>query len=80
MDWLINLIPGGTVTAVVSAIISLVGGLIYFWRQAFKSGSDRKEVEHAKANRANLERIKRADRARPVGGVSDDPDNRDNDD
>ena len=77
---MLDFLTGGTlkIGALVASILGVIGSLIYAWREAVKSGERKKELEHANAERANLEKIKRAQRARPAGSVSDDPNNRDN--
>jgi len=52
-----------------------LGGL---WAKAESAGKARKEAEYAKRREAEFAHIRRADAARPVGGMQDDPFNRDN--
>lgn len=51
-----------------------LGGL---WKKAESAGKAKNEAEYAKHREAELARIRRADAARPSGGVHDDPLNRD---
>lgn len=76
LDFLLG--GGGKIFGLLGALLSLVGGALFFWKKAEKSGYQQKELENAKAQRENLEKIKRAQRARPTGSLSDDPHNRDN--
>lgn len=62
---------------IIGALLSVLG-LGGLWVKAERSGRDRKEAEYAQRREADLARIRRADAARPVGGVYDDPFNRDN--
>lgn len=78
MDALLNLIPGGGLTAILGAIIAgmaFVGTLLYKTKQA---GVNQQKAKEAAARDRDIEALKRAANARPVGGVSDDPNNRDN--
>lgn len=52
-------------------------GLWRVWASGKQSGRNQERASHAESRDKNLERIKRADAARPVGGVQDDPNNRD---
>ena len=52
-----------------------LGGL---WAKAESAGKARKEAEYAKRREAEFAHIRRADAALPVGGMQDDPFNRDN--
>lgn len=77
MDWLWNLIPGGGLTAIVAAVLAsltAIGTLLY---KTKKAGVDQHKAEEADRRDKNLDRIKRAANARPVGGMHDDPNNRD---
>lgn len=78
MDWILNLIPGGSLTAIIAAVfagIAAIGTLLYKTKQA---GVNQQKAKEAQARERNLEAIKRAAGARPVGGVQSDPRNRDN--
>lgn len=77
MDALLNLIPGGSLTAIIAAVIGVlgfIGTLLYKTKQA---GINQQKAKEAKARAENLDRIKRAADARPGGSVLDDPNNRD---
>jgi hypothetical protein len=77
MDWLLSLIPGGQLTVILGAAGA---ALLALWRILAgikQSGVDKQKAKEAEAREKNLDRIKRAADARPTGGVSDDPNNRD---
>lgn len=82
MEWLLNLIPGGSATATLGAILGTVilaiGAGWKLLASAKKAGINEQKAKEAKARDQNLDRIKRAADARPAGGLSDDPNNRDN--
>ena len=61
----------------VAAGIALAGAW-QLWAAGKQAGRDAERAKHAAQERENLDRIKRAADARPRGGVSDDPYNRDN--
>ena len=78
MEWLLNLIPGGGFTAVVAGLIAIftfIGGLII---KSERAGVNKQKAKEAAYREEELRRIKMAGAAKPVGGVSDDPHNRDN--
>lgn len=77
-DSLLSLIPGGSLTAMAAAAVAVLIGVWRVFVAGQKSGEDRRKVKEAEARAKNLEDIKRAANAKPVGGVSDDPHNRDN--
>lgn len=79
MDWLLNLIPGGGLTAVIGAVLAGIAALGTLLWKSKKAGRDEQKVDEYERHLQELEHVKRAARARPVGGVLDDPDNRDND-
>jgi len=56
-----------------AALLSVFG--LYATGRA--AGKNAQLVKEAKAREQNLDKLKRAAAARPVGGVSDDPNNRD---
>ena len=62
---------------IVGAVLAVLG-LGGLWVKAENSGKAKKEAEHAKQRKKDLDRIKRAADARPAGSVQDDPYNRDN--
>lgn len=77
MDALLNLIPGGGLTAIIGAIIAgmaFVGTLLYKTKQA---GVNQQKAKEAEARDKNIEALKRAADAKPSGSVSDDPNNLD---
>lgn len=66
---------------IVTGLIALVGAGGYLWnakRKAKAEGIAEQKAREAEARAQEIERIKDAAGARPVGGVSDDPNNRDN--
>lgn len=66
---------------IVTGLIALVGAGGYLWnakRKAKAEGVAEQKAREAEARAREIERIKDAAGARPVGGVSDDPNNRDN--
>lgn len=77
MDWLLSLIPGGGLTAIFAAVLAAVAGLGTLLYKTKKAGIDQQKVKEAQANAKDLERIRRANDARPTGRVLDDPYNRD---
>ena len=77
MDWILNLIPGGSLTAILGGVV-VVAGII--WRVlagAKQSGVDKQKAKEAEAREKNLDAIKRAADAKPTGSVFDDPNNLD---
>lgn len=77
MDWILNLIPGGSLTAILGGVV-VVAGII--WRVlagAKQSGVDKQKAKEAEAREKNLDAIKRAADAKPTGSVLDDPNNLD---
>jgi len=78
MDWILSLIPGGSLTAILAAVfagIAAIGTLLYKTKQA---GVNQQKAKEAEARDRNLEALKRAANARPTGSLSDDINNRDN--
>lgn len=61
---------------IIGAVLTALG-LGGLWARAENSGKAKKEAEYAKRREAELARIKQAHSAVPVGGVQDDPFNRD---
>lgn len=78
MDWLLNLIPGGSLTVIIGGILAVIAAGWRLLAGAKKAGVNEQKAKEAKARAENLDRIKRAADVRPAGGVSDDPYNRDN--
>ena len=77
MDWLLNLIPGGGLTAIIGGVLAVIAAGWAAARGLTKAGENKQKAKEAKARAENLDRIQRAADARPVGSVSDDPNNRD---
>ena len=66
---------------VIAGLAALIGGGTFIWntkRKAKAEGVAQQLAKEAEARAQEIERIKDAAGARPVGGVSDDPNNRDN--
>lgn len=61
------------IAAAFAALASVVG----LYATGRSAGKNAQLAKEAKAREQNLEKIKRASAAKPVGGVSDDPNNRD---
>lgn len=78
MDWLLNLIPGGSLTALAAAALATLLGAWRIFAAGKSAGVDKQKAKEAEARAEELERIKRASGARPAGSVLDDPNNRDN--
>ena len=78
MDWLLNLIPGGGLTAIVAAIFAGLAFLGTLMHKSAKGARAEERVKQYERERENLEAIKRAADAKPTGSVHDDPHNRDN--
>ena len=78
MDFILSLIPGGSLTAILAAVLAAVAGIWRAWAAGKKAGQNEERAKHAQAREESLNRIKRAARARPAGSVQDDPYNRDN--
>jgi len=65
---------------IIAGLAALIGGTGYVWnakRKAKNEGIAEQQAKEAQANAKNLQDIQNAAAARPVGGVSDDPNNRD---
>jgi len=66
---------------IIAGVVALIGGGGYVWnakRKAKNEGIAQQQAKEAAANAQDIDIIHRATGARPVGGVSDDPNNRDN--
>jgi hypothetical protein len=77
MDWILNLIPGGSLTAILAAVfagIAAIGTLLYKTKQA---GVNQQKVKEADAYAKSIKDIENAGNARPIGLPDDDPNNRD---
>lgn len=79
MNWLLNLIPGGSLTVLLGAIGAMLATIGVVWRKATVSERNRNLAKEAKAREKHIEEITAAASAKPTGSVRDDPDNRDND-
>ena len=77
MNWLLDLIPGGGITAIIGGIVAALGLLFGLFKSVQKTGVDKQKAKEAEIRAKNLERIKDAAAARPAGSVLDDPHNRD---
>lgn len=65
---------------IIAGLAALIGGTGYVWnakRKAKNEGIAQQQALEAESRAKNLEAIKRAGNARPVGSVSDDPNNLD---
>jgi hypothetical protein len=65
----------------IAGLVALIGGGGYVWnakRKARNEGIAEQQAKEAAANAKDIDIIQRAADARPVGGVLDDPNNRDN--
>lgn len=78
IDMILGVIPGGGLTAIIAAIVAALGAVALVFKKGSDAGRDKEKAKEAAARAKNLERIKDASAARPVGGVHDDPRNRDN--
>lgn len=81
MDWLLNLIPGGGITAAIAGIVVALGTLFGLFKAVQKTGVDKQKAKEAEARAENLEDVRRAQRAgdavRADDSLHDDPNNRD---
>lgn len=82
MSWLIDLIPGGGLTALIAGVLALLGALGYGAKKIQDSGVNKQKAKEAEARAKDLEALKRAADAsigiRPTDKLHDDPRNRDN--
>lgn len=78
MDWLLNLIPGGGLTATIVGVVAALGSLFALFKTVQRTGYDKRKAEEAEARAENIGHIADAAGAKPSGSVSDDPNNRDN--
>lgn len=77
MDWLLNLIPGGGLTALVGGLVAALGIVWRLLARERKAGRDEQKVDEYERHLEDLARVERANRARPTDSVLDDPNNRD---
>lgn len=73
LSWLTSKVAG--IAGAVGAILLAVGAIFLKGQQA---GVDKQKAKEAAAREEELDRIKHASTVKPIGGVSDDPNNRDN--
>lgn len=78
MDAILNLLPGGGLTALLAGAGVLVVFVSSLLLGARKAGQDSEKAKEARRRDENLDKIKRAADASPSGSVLDDPHNRDN--
>lgn len=78
LDMLLNLIPGGGLTALIGGVVAVLAALGFVAKKAHDAGVNKEKVKEAEARARNLEKLKSAARARPTGSLHDDPNNRDN--
>ena len=74
-------LAGPFIPYIVAGLVALVGGGGFLWnakRKAKNEGIAQQQAKEAAANAQDIDIIQRASGARPVGGVLNDPDNRDN--
>lgn len=77
LDALLSLIPGGGLTAIITAVLAALAGVFGVYRSGKKAGEDKQKAKEAQARAKNLDRIRDAADARPAGDVVSDPYNRD---
>lgn len=77
MDWLLNLIPGGSLTAILGGIVAVLGFLGTLLYGAKKAGVNQQKAKEADAYEKHLRDIQNAANARPGGLPDNDPNNRD---
>ncbi len=78
MDWLLNLIPGGGITAAITGIVAALGALFALFKTVQRTGYDKRKAEEAEADAKVNKKLVDAVGAKPARSVSDDPNNRDN--
>ena len=78
MSWLLDLIPGGGITAAIVGLVAALGTLFGLFKTVQKTGYEKRKAEEAEERAENIDRIADAAGAKPSGSVSDDPHNRDN--
>lgn len=77
MDLLLSLIPGGGITAIITAVLAALAGIFGIYRSGHKAGQDKQRAKEAESRAQNLDRIRDAADARPRDVLSDKR-NRDN--
>lgn len=78
MDWLVNLIPGGSLTVAAGAVVAALLALFKAYTSGRTAEKTKQRLKEAEANAKENKRIADAAVSRPVGSVRDDPYNRDN--
>jgi hypothetical protein len=82
MDWLLNLIPGGGLGALIGAALAILAGIGTIMFRSERAGVNKQKAKEAEAREKNLQKIKAAvdasGRVRPDDGLHNDPYNRDN--
>ena len=76
---ILALISGNTagLAAMGADIVTFIGWMTLKLRRARKDGINAQKVDNYEQSLKDLAAVRRAGDARPVGGVSDDPNNRD---
>lgn len=77
LEFILNLIPGGGVTALVGVIFATLAAVFGIHRAGRKVEEANQKVKEAKARAENFERIRMAGAAKPTGDILSDPRNRD---
>lgn len=75
---MMDLIPGGSLTAIVAAVLAALAGVWRVYASGRTAGRNERKAKEAQDRADNLKRIHDAAGARPSVGVPDDPHNRDN--
>lgn len=78
IETLLNLVPGGTLGAIVGAVGFVLAVLGVIVRKVYKAGQDNQIAKGAKEDAKVIKRIRDAADARPTDSLSNDPNNRDN--
>lgn len=81
MDFILSLIPGGSLTAILAAVLAAVAGIWRVYSAGREAGRNESNAKERDAYESHLQDIARANHARAgaeLGGVPDsDPYNRD---
>jgi hypothetical protein len=77
MDWILSLIPGGGLTAIIGAVAAGIAAIWGLLARERRAGRAEQKVDHYEKHLEELEKIKRADGVRPAGDELSDPYNRD---
>lgn len=73
----LDLIPGGSLTAIAAAVVAALLGAWRIYAAGQKAGEDKQKAKEADARGKNLNRIRDAADAKPALSMHDDPNNRD---